>query len=342
MTAYAGTEAVTRTRQLVTPALRKAVATLPTSTRRIGEYHLGWTDKDGAPSSACSGKLIRSTLTLLAAEAVGGTAGPAIPMAVAVELVHNFTLLHDDVMDGDRTRRHRETAWSVFGTGPAIMAGDALLSLAFQAVAESGAAARAIGDTVQQLIEGQLADCEFETCKTIRYADCVAMAQRKTGALLSCAAELGGLSAGASPEQTARLRRFGAEVGLAYQYVDDLLGIWGDPAVTGKPVFNDLRRRKKSLPVAAALESRTAEGEEFGALYAARGELTTEQLARAAYLVEKTGARDHCQARANELMASAPGHLRSIASPDPPVSRSVARAIAELGNLARLAARRES
>src|SRR4051812_3690428 len=118
------TEVLRWSRDLVDPALRAAVDTLPSSTRRVGAYHLGWQDEHGAPVTTPGGKAIRPALVLLSAEAVGGTASSAVPAAAAVELVHNFSLLHDDVMDHDRTRRHRSTAWTVFGVGEAILAGD--------------------------------------------------------------------------------------------------------------------------------------------------------------------------------------------------------------------------
>jgi len=125
-------------RDLVTPALRAAVTSLPTSMRRITGYHFGWWDADGQAATGDSGKALRPALVLLAAAAVGGTPETAVPAAVAVELVHNFSLLHDDVMDNDATRRHRPTAWRVFGVPAAILAGDALLTLAFDVLAASG------------------------------------------------------------------------------------------------------------------------------------------------------------------------------------------------------------
>src|SRR5690349_13536830 len=124
-------------KSLVDPALREAAERLPETMRRIAGYHFGWSDADGEPTHGDGGKALRPALVLLCAEAAGGAAASAVPAAVAVELVHNFSLLHDDVMDGDTTRRHRATAWTVFGTGPAILAGDALLSVAFEVLAPS-------------------------------------------------------------------------------------------------------------------------------------------------------------------------------------------------------------
>ena len=131
-------EVLTWSRNMIDPALRAAVDTLPASMRGIAGYHFGRSNKHGRPAETDGGKAIRPTLVLLSAEAAGGIPASAVPAAVAVELVHNFSLLHDDVMDGDVTRRHRPTAWSVFGLNAAILAGDALLTLAFDVLAASG------------------------------------------------------------------------------------------------------------------------------------------------------------------------------------------------------------
>ncbi|HEX3788418.1 MAG TPA: family 2 encapsulin nanocompartment cargo protein polyprenyl transferase [Pseudonocardiaceae bacterium] len=325
-------------RNLVDPALRAAVDTLPDSMRRIAGYHFGWWDEDGRPAEADGGKALRPALALLAAEATGGTAGVAIPAAVAVELVHNFSLLHDDVMDRDVTRRHRPTAWSVFGINGAILAGDALLTLAFDVLAASGhpaarGAMRLISWAVQELVEGQCADLGFEQRSDVDLAECVRMAERKTGALLGCSSAIGGLFAGADERRVEHLCGFGEALGLAFQFVDDLLGIWGDPSVTGKPVYSDLYSRKKSLPVVAALVSGTEAGRELGALYLLDQQSTGIDLGRAADLVDLAGARAWSQSRADELLAGALQQLEQ--------TRPEQRAGAELAALARLATRRD-
>lgn len=320
-------------RALVEPALRAAVATLPAATRPVLEYHLGWRDEHGEAVASGAGKAIRPALTLLVAEVVGGA--PAVPAAVAVELVHNFSLLHDDVMDRDLTRRHRPTAWALFGIGPAILAGDAALTLALDVLAASGhpraaEAVRMLGNAVQELVEGQVADLDFERRSDVLLAECIAMAQAKTGALLGGACALGAVFGGGGTRDVARMDRFGRDLGLAFQLVDDLLGIWGDPETTGKPVRNDLRGRKKSLPVVAALSSGTEAGAELGTLYHRERELTEAELARAAELIECAGGRAWCQDRADALLAEA---LRGLPAGD--------GAADELRVLARLIARRD-
>jgi geranylgeranyl diphosphate synthase type I len=219
-------------RSVVDPALRTAVDTLPGSIRHITGYHFGWWDEHGDPCDGQGGKAFRPALVLLSAEAVEGPARAAISGAVAVELVHNFSLLHDDVMDGDLTRRHRPTAWSVFGTNAAILAGDSLLALAFDVLAASGhpdsqEGLRLLSAAVQSLVDGQSADTSFENRTDVQVPECVRMAQHKTGALTGCACAIGALFGGARPAQVRHLHGFGADMGLAFQFIDDLLGIWG-------------------------------------------------------------------------------------------------------------------
>jgi geranylgeranyl diphosphate synthase type I len=330
-------EVLAWSRGLVEPALRTAVDTLPSAMSHIAGYHLGWWDEHGHPVRVSGGKAIRPALALLSAQAVGGTAA-AVPAAVAVELVHNHSLLHDDVMDGDLTRRHRRTAWTVFGVNPAILAGDALLVLAVDVLAGSGHRAaidgiRMLTAAVQDLFDGQNADLSFEQCAEVKLAECVQMAEGKTGALIGCACALGALFGGGRPEQVTYLRDFGKYLGLAFQHVDDLLGIWGDPAVTGKSVHSDLCSGKKSFPVVAALTSHTAAGRELATLYHRDQPLSATDAPHAAQLIDIAGGRTWSEAQADDLLAQAMRQLH-CASPAP-------RAAAELGALARLATHRD-
>ncbi|MGH3771927.1 MAG: family 2 encapsulin nanocompartment cargo protein polyprenyl transferase [Pseudonocardiaceae bacterium] len=332
-------EVLAWSRTIVEPALRAAVDTLPSSMRRIAGYHLGWWNEHGQPEHANSGKAIRPTLVLLSAQAVGGVPASAVPAAVAVELVHNFSLLHDDVLDGDVTRRHRPTAWSVFGVNAAILAGDALLALALDVLLSSEhpaatGGARMLIATVQDLVDGQSADLAFEQRVQVELAECLGMVGKKTGALMSCACAVGACFGGGTPAQVEQLRGFGASLGLAFQHVDDLLGIWGDPTVTGKPVYSDLRSRKKSLPVMAALTSGTPAGPELGELYQREAPLSDTDLVHAADLIDIAGGRAWSQTQVDDLLAQAMRDLGS-ASPTP-------RAARELGALARLATHRDN
>lgn len=332
-------EVLAWTRRLLDPALRHVAEAMPDATHRIAAFHFGWRDERGRPiTGAGGGKAIRPALTLLAAEAVGGTAAAALPAAVAVELAHNFSLLHDDVMDGDRTRRHRPTAWTVYGTNAAILAGDGMLAAAFERLADERSAeaargVRILGRAIADLVEGQSADLAFEGRADVTLDECLAMAGRKTGALLGAACALGAVSGGATAARTARLRTFGERLGLAFQFVDDVLGIWGEPAATGKPAHSDLRGRKKSLPVVAALTSATPAGDELAALYLRDEPLTGAEAVRAAELIEAAGARAWAADRAEALLAEAVAEL-DAAAPAPHTA-------AELRALARLVTRRD-
>ncbi|PRH79794.1 polyprenyl synthetase [Streptomyces solincola] len=311
-----------RTRGAVGPELRAVVETLPPPVRRIALYHLGWTQPDGSPETGPPvGKAIRPALVLAAARALGGDPRAAVRAAAAVELAHNFTLLHDDIVDQDATRRGRATAWAVFGIPDALIAGDAMLALALRMLAEgphpaAPAASGRLADCVIELCAGQQDDCAFEdrAPDEVTLDECLAMATAKTGALLGCSCAVGALFAGAGPDDVAALDAFGREAGLAFQLIDDLIGIWGDPARTGKPAGADLAAHKKSLPVVAALRSGTPAGRELAELYA-RPSLGPDGVRRAADAVERAGGRDWAQAEAADRMALAV-HQLSRAVPD--------------------------
>ncbi len=254
-----------RARLAVNPVLAAASAGLEPALRRVVEYHWGWVDPDGVAIEDRPGKALRPTLALLSAEAVGGEIEVALAGAAAVELVHDFTLLHDDVMDDDRERRGRPAAWTVFGIGQAICAGDAMSLLAQQVLLGDESAHRCEALTVllestQTVIAGQALDLSFEGRIDVSVADYLSMSGKKTGALLGCSASIGAILSGASANHVAALREFGEALGLAFQAVDDWLGIWGDPERVGKPPASDLRQRKASLPIVMAMASEEAPG----------------------------------------------------------------------------------
>ncbi|WJV51234.1 family 2 encapsulin nanocompartment cargo protein polyprenyl transferase [Streptomyces flavofungini] len=314
-------EILTSARLCVDPELRAAVESLPGSLRRIALYHFGWEHADGTPAAGNAGKAIRPALVLAAVRALGGDPLSAVRAAAAVELTHNFTLLHDDVMDRDATRRHRPTAWSVFGDSDAILAGDALQALAQRLLAEdphpgAPAAAARLAACVVELCAGQHADCALESRgpDEVSLAECLTMAEAKTGALLGCACAIGAVYAGAGADTVEALDGFGRQAGLAFQLIDDVIGIWGDPARTGKPARADLAVRKKSLPVVAALASGSPEGAELARFYGRKPD--QGDLARMARAVEGAGGRDWAQLHAADRMSRALGEL-ARAVPDP-------------------------
>lgn len=300
-----------RARELTTPALRAATGRLAPPTDAIAAYHFGWVDADGNPSTGQSGKTMRATLALLSTEAAGAPAEVGVPGAVAVELVHNFSLLHDDLMDGDEQRRHRDTVWKVHGPTQAILAGDALFALAGEILLEQGAAeaGRRLALATRKLIDGQAQDVSFEHRDRVTVEECLEMERNKTGALIACASAIGAVLGGAPKAVADALEEYGHHLGLAFQAVDDLLGIWGDPASTGKQAWSDLRRRKKSLPVVAALAAGGRASDRLAEVLASPCE---EDPAMTAALIEEAGGRELTLRLAHERRAAAVATLADL------------------------------
>jgi geranylgeranyl diphosphate synthase, type I len=313
---------VAAARDLVGPAIVGWLDRLSPDVRIVAAYHLGFVDADGAPvSGGQGGKALRPALALLSARAAGAPPERGVAAAAAVEFVHNFSLLHDDIMDGDTERRHRPTAWTVFGVGAAILAGDALLCLAQDMLINDPApqgvwAARCLSAAVHRLIAGQGADLAFERRDDVTLDECLQMAGDKTAALMACACSIGAIGVGAPAELAMGLAGFGAHAGLAFQLTDDLLGIWGAPEVTGKPVRADLRARKKSLPVVAALTSGTQAGRDLGELLARPDTLSEDDLLRGADLVEAAGGREWAESEADAQLAAASKCLAETDMPE--------------------------
>ncbi|MCW2539834.1 MAG: polyprenyl synthetase family protein [Frankiales bacterium] len=308
--------AIAQNRRLFEPVLRAAVGRLNEPMRLISAYQFGWCDGQGTTTAGSGGKAIRPTLTISAARAIGVDPLVAAPAAAAIELVHNFSLLHDDVMDRDLERRHRPTAWTVFGEGQAILAGSALLTVAVQILADGGpAGARVIGpllDVVQRLIDGQSADLALEQGDGVTLSQCLDMEAGKTAALLAGSCSVGAIAAGADEATVAALHQFGFELGMAFQIVDDILGITGDPAVTGKSASSDLRAGKRSVPIVAALTAGGPASEEFARLIADGPPETESDVTRAAALVAESGGLDWAAAEADRRLAAAMASLDSV------------------------------
>lgn len=305
-----------RCRALVRPALSEAVGRMHPWTGEMAAYSFGWCEVGGTPAAAPGGKGVRQALAVLGAEAVGAPGRAGVPAAVAVELVHTFSLLHDDIMDGDAARRRRPTVWKAYGTGPAVLAGDALFALAVETLAAAPCgpqAVRVLSVALGDLVRGQADDLLFAARPwrgpgRVRPAEYRAMAGHKTGGLLGCAAALGALLGGAAPSVVDALDRAGRHLGIAFQVVDDVLGIWGDPAVTGKPVHGDLRERKKTYPVLAALDSGGRAARRLAALLETGGDLE-----EAAALIECAGGRSAAVAEARRHLAAVEAALAGVA-----------------------------
>lgn len=263
-------------------------------------YHLGWVDASFERCDGASGKRVRPVLSLMSCESCGGSWQQAVPAAAAIELLHNFTLAHDDIEDQDETRRGRPTLWSVWGEAQGINAGDTLFAvsqLAILRLQEKGIpastvveAARLFNETCVDLTGGQHLDIEFENRNGVTVEDYLTMIEGKTAALVSCSCELGALIAGAPTFQREHLRAFGRHSGLAFQMLDDILGIWGDSLMTGKPVGADIARRKKTLPLLHGLER----SPELRTLMS-QDTLSDADVGYARSLLEEIGSREHVE-----------------------------------------------
>jgi geranylgeranyl diphosphate synthase type I len=242
-------------RRLVEDGLAALVRDTPEPLRNLCGEALGVSDLEGRPARS-GGKRLRPLLCLLSCEAQGGPVEDALHAALALECVHAFSLVHDDIVDGDRERRGRPSLWAAAGMSLALNAGDALHALACATAWRAGAwTAGLVHGATMSMIEGQHLDLCAEGALAPTVAEWERLALRKTGALFAAAAAAGAASADAADEVVERYWALGEALGLAFQARDDVLGVWGDPRVTGKPAGSDLARRKASLPVACALEA---------------------------------------------------------------------------------------
>ena len=314
-------------RPRVDAEMRAVVGDGPAGLYAWMRYHLGWEDRDGVPTGRGPGKMLRSTALLLSAEACGGELAHAVPAAAAIEILHNFSLVHDDIEDDSDTRRGQAALWTLVGLAQGINTGDGMFTLARLALhrmpgagvgpAVAFEAMRELDHACMRLIEGQYHDIAFETRSSVEREEYLAMIEGKTSALFAASAAMGALIAGAPPQRVDALREWGRQIGLAFQAVDDLLGIWGDPAVTGKPVGDDVAVRKQTFPVIAALASGKAPGLEAAYRRSPSGEpevgspdidaLTAEIEASGARATTEALVREHREAAAAALGASGLG-----------------------------------
>jgi len=302
--------------QMVLPSLeadiQKVVATSTIgndqSLTDILAYHFGWNIKGSQP-----GKRIRPLLLLLATESCGESWQEAIPAASAIELLHNFSLIHDDIEDKSDTRRGRRTAWKEYTLPLALNAGDSMYSLAyismerlsqFKSEETTLQSLRIFSQTCLNLTKGQHLDISFEDQDQVSIAQYWQMIQGKTAALIASCTQLGAVIAESDPTTQEAYRQFGLNLGLAFQVHDDLLGIWGDPEVTGKSAASDLLTRKKSLPILFGLE----QNQDFAALW--RKEITPDNVKQLAATLREEGAFDYTQKQAALLTEKARNYFQ--------------------------------
>jgi geranylgeranyl diphosphate synthase type I len=333
----------------INAALRSAIADVAAQTGTHDtdsfygqiQYHLGWVDADLVPTQSNTGKLLRSTLVLMAYEIAGAwgltpeTTGTehlqrALPAAAAVELTHNFTLIHDDIEDGDTERRHRPTVWTIWGMPQAINTGDGLHSLARLVLWKvldrgvDGLIAIHLADTLDRaslvLTEGQHLDISFEQRSDISVAMYLDMIRRKTASLMACSAEMGACLGTDNQETISLLRKFGDAIGIAFQVRDDLLGVWASSAESGKTTAGDIYRRKKSLPILHALEHANAQDHQtLAEIYQQDTPVTARQVEEMLTIMQHTHTKAYCRQflaaqchLAYEALKSIPRHTNPL------------------------------
>ena len=278
-------------------------------------YYMGWVDLDGNPCEATQGKALRPTLCLFGCEAVGGSVASALPAAVALELIHNFSLVHDDIQDEDETRHHRLTLWAAWDVPRALQAGNVLRVVADRALerlldggtgyGQALGITRMLTGAYLEMIEGQWLDISYEGRQDIAIDDYMVMISKKTGALIRCSLDMG-VAIGTSDEHVIRaFRSFGRSVGYAFQIRDDSLGVWGEEEATGKPVGADIRRKKNSLPIVYTMaRAGGADRREIERVYG-KDELDDVDVARVLDIMERVDARGYAQRLAERHCASA-------------------------------------
>jgi geranylgeranyl diphosphate synthase type I len=299
---------------------------------RMITYHLGWEGKGSGPKAV--GKRVRSTLLLLTCAAAGGDWSLALPAAASVELLHNFSLIHDDIQDKSEMRRGRRTLWAIHGAAQAINAGDAMFSLAHLSltglaqttdVKKYTEAAKMLSQTSLRLTQGQYLDLAYEDTENIKLDEYWPMVWAKTGVLIRTCTQMGNLVAGIDGRQAKAFTTFGEKLGLAYQVHDDLLGIWGDPAEMGKSAYTDLLSGKKSLPVLYALQKKG----EFAKRWV-NGGIPESEVAELARMLEDEGAREYTRTEGERLTSEALKALEA-AKPEPETGAALAELAEELG-----------
>ena len=315
-------DVLARYREPVVAGMRKALDRPGIEHIRYMRYHLGWDDAEGRTSDGVAGKMLRPALCLLCCESAGGDPRRVLPAAVSIELLHNFTLIHDDIEDSSDTRHGRETLWRIAGVPQAINAGDGLFVIAQRTLLDlSGKgvapervlqASRMLYDACVELCEGQYRDIGFEGRTVVLLREYETMIRGKAAVLLRAACGIGALIAGAGTATVAAFESYGLALGLAFQIHDDVLGIWGEPHHTGKPAGDDIRSRKKSFPIVHAMQHLNAGGQaELAGIF---GDATVgdEQVGRVLELLDECGARETARKAARRHGDDAIAALRSL------------------------------
>ena len=298
------------------------------------KYHLGWLDDQFVGCNAPRGKSLRSTMCLLSCEAICNDYTKALPAASAVELLHNFTLIHDDIEDGDDKRRHRDTLWKLWGVPQAINTGDAMDIVANLSLLQLNGSIkpevmveimRIFNETVIELCEGQYLDMDFQSRDTAGIDEYITMISGKTAALIEASTAIGAMVATDDLDMIDRFRTFGRKIGIAFQIRDDILGIWGDPESTGKSAKNDIRNKKKSLPVIYAMEKSTKRSE-LKRIYA-KERLSDADITQVFDILTDAGALEYTQGEAQRYKDEALGQFKGLNLHNSPMDKLMSIAL---------------
>jgi len=295
---------------------------------RLLRYHLGWIDQEGTAlnTSVTQGKALRPTLCLFACDALADDYSKALPAAAALELIHNFSLIHDDIQDQDVERRHQPTVWHLWGIPKALWSGNAMQctgDLSLLGVSERDIApatvlrvSKILTESYTEMIQGQVLDLQFESRTDIKADEYLFMIACKTGALIRAGLEIGALLG--TDDQTAveAFAKFGEHLGQAFQIRDDYLGIWGDQATLGKATGNDIRRRKKSYPVVFALEKASGRAMEDLLRIYEQEELEDDDVQRVLAVLDEVGSQENSQRLTEEAAAQALEALKPVSLPE--------------------------
>ena len=311
-----------RYRSQIDVALRASLEGRNVPVYDVLRYSLGWADVDGNPRDGTVGKGLRPTLCLCACEATGGEARTALPAGVALELIHNFSLIHDDIQDRDDVRHNMPTVWALWGDSKALVAGDTLRVIAdtaLQSLVEEGVSLEQtlnvgglLAEAYLEMIEGQYLDMAYEGRHDITISQYLAMVSRKTGALIRCAMKIGAVIGTTDPASIRALGDCGLSLGLVFQIRDDLLGVWGDQDAIGKPVGADIRRKKNSLPVVWAMSRATGADKKLLAEIYDRETLSEEDVALVLEIMDNVKAGECTQSLAAEHCERALERLSSV------------------------------
>ncbi len=307
-------------RDTVQVELKSVIDSCPSVLCDMLRYHMGWQDEHGHSCDRESGKFVRPTLCLLSCQAVGGDTSQILPAAAAIELLHNFSLIHDDIEDVSDERHHRPTIWKLWGQSQAINAGDAMFTLAYVALLklkERGISDEKIAGAIRmlslaclELCDGQYLDIEYENRLDINIEDYLDMAAKKTAALFALSTALGAYLGNADIRLVDFFHMFGKELGIAYQIYDDISGIWGTSEKIGKSV-GDILQRKKTLPVVYGLQN--SEGTERKKLmkFYTQKSIEGKDIREVKEILTQSGAGDYAENLAQQCFQKALAHLEA-------------------------------